>query len=134
MRPVGLAETLFAFVESRKGTPFQWGVHDCSLFPADWALTLLGVDYAEPVRGYTTREEAEQRIAIYGGMTEMVSALMDREPIPTAMARRGDVVLALIEGRETLGICMGVQCAFAQIGAGVTMHPMSFATKAWRLC
>lgn len=133
MRLAGWSESLFEFVESRKTTPFEWGGHDCSLFSADGAIAVCGVDYAAPVRGYTSRQGAEAIIASYGGMVPMVNALMGRLPIAAAMARRGDAVLAVIAGSETLGICLGNVCAFAQIGAGVALLPRTVAAVAWRV-
>lgn len=133
MKVVGWAELLYEFVDSRKQTPFDWGAHDCCLFPADSGLIVCGVDFAAPVRGYSSQEEAEAIIAGYGSMETMVSTLMDRDPIPAAFARRADFVKATLSAGETMGICLGNVCAFAQLGGGVITLPRSVATMAWRV-
>jgi hypothetical protein len=133
MRAAGWAEALVEAIESRKSTPFAWGSHDCCLFAADVALAITGVDYAHPVRGYSTREQAEEIIRGYSGMQAMVTALVGSGPVPVGLARRGDMVLAKFGASESVGILIGAQCAFAELRRGIAYHPMSVATCAWRI-
>lgn len=133
MRVQGWAEILFSGIESRRDTPFSWGSHDCCLFAADMALAITGIDYAAPVRGYTTREQAETIIALYGDMSGMVSQLLGAQPIPAASARRGDFVMARFGESDAMGVCIGARCIFAALRAGIVEHTMTVATCAWRI-
>jgi hypothetical protein len=119
-------------VVARESTPFAWGGHDCCLFAADVVRACTGVDYAEALRGYTNQQEAQLIIDGYGSMTAMITALLERDPIAPAMARRLDVVLAKLPAGETLGICMGSTCAFART-VGVAYLPRSVVSVAWRI-
>lgn len=125
--PQRLAEAVTAANEKT----FGYGLHDCCLFTADVVQAITGVDYAESLRGYTSEQEAYEIVEHYGSITAMVSALLGAEPIHPAHAMRGDVVLAEYGGRETLGICLGAHCAFAQVGVGLRMLPRASASRAW---
>lgn len=134
MRLVGWAELLYAAVDDASQRDFEWGVHDCCLFAADILLAFTGTDYAEPVRGYTTQEEAEAIIAGYGDMETMITALVGVEAVEAKgkNVRRGDLVIAELENGDTVGICIGVNCVFAQ-ARGITTRKTSVARLAWRI-
>ena len=58
MRRADWPERLAEFIEARRLEPFAWGKNDCALFAADAVNLLIGVDYAESLRGYTTERGA----------------------------------------------------------------------------
>ncbi|MDF2435257.1 MAG: hypothetical protein JWP44_4888, partial [Mucilaginibacter sp.] len=45
----------------------------------------------------------------------------------------GDVVVAIFKGLETGGICVGINCAFARIGGGLTIPSRECIVRAWRI-
>jgi len=115
-------ERLVSFINERRNLPFVWGQNDCALFAADLIGEITGVDLAADVRGYSSEREAARIIRDAGGMRGLVS-LPEKHP---GLAQRGDAVLALIEGRETFGICVGTQYIAPGMD-GLVFRPMSEA-------
>lgn len=105
-----LPEKLHSFIESRRQTPFAWGTNDCCMFAADWLLELTGVDHATKYRGkYEDEKGAARIIKKAGGMRAFASSLKEK---PVGLAQRGNIVLALMDERETYGVVdFGVWCA-----------------------
>lgn len=97
-------ERLSAFVEARRFAPFKWGTNDCALFAADGVLEMTNVDLAADLRTYTDEAGAAALIEKAGGMLGFARTLARRAP---GREQRGDIVLAVIGGRETFGLCMG---------------------------
>lgn len=123
---------LAAFIESRKDTPFAWGAHDCTLFAADAALAITGVDPAASYRGdYDSEIGAARIIVAAGGFRALVTQNMGAEINPK-MAQRGDWVLVEQDGAEALAVCMGVSMVAAG-QSGLVTRPMSAAITAWRV-
>jgi len=104
MRPHDWPERLHAFIEARRRSPFAWGSNDCCIFAADWVLGCTGVDHAAELRGYSDEKGALRRIRKAGSLRAFAQALKEKPP---AFAQRGDVVLVLIEERETFGVVSG---------------------------
>lgn len=131
-RKTGWSELLYDAIAVAGQREFSWGTHDCCLFAADVLLATTGTDFAAPVRGYTTREEAEAIIARYGGMEAMITSLVGSDPVHVSRARRGDLVLANLENGPTAGICIGRLSTFT-LARGLTTRPTSTAMLAWRI-
>ena len=104
-------ELLAEAIEERRARPFAWGGQDCCLFAADIVATLTGVDHAEKFRGYSSAREAQNVLSDVGGLERLISSLIGPAVHPSA-AGRGDVVLADLDHGATLGICLGLHCAF----------------------
>lgn len=67
------AESLAAFLDDYRRKPFQWGTADCSLFVADWAMTLGHSDPAHDLRGtYTTHLGCRRLLRKRGGIVSVV--------------------------------------------------------------
>lgn len=99
--PAVLAEQ----VELHRSEPFEWGKNDCALFAATVVQALTGVDLSAGLRGrYTTARGAKRHINAAGGMRALAAGLQEK---PVNLAQRGDVVLAMCEGRETFGVVVG---------------------------
>lgn len=107
MRLPDWPERLADLLAERKRTPFAWGSHDCALFAADAVNAITGDDPAKNFRGYDDEREALRIIHGAGGMR----GLVDLPEKPIGFAQRGDVVLALVDGRETFGVCIGGEYA-----------------------
>jgi len=122
---------LEAFVSERMGAPFVWGSNDCALFAADAVLAMTGADYAEEHRGHSTSIGAARAVKSGGGLQAMATKSLG-DPIPTAFARPGDVVLLVVQGRSAFGICNGTTA----IGPGlseIVAVSMADAVAAWRV-
>lgn len=115
-------ERLAEFIDSRRFTPFKWGENDCALFAADAVLAMTGTDLAKSLRGYKTERGALSRIRKAGGMSGFAKDLPQRAP---GFASRGDIVLAIAEGRDTFGIVGGNGHWCAPGAQGLLFRPMS---------
>jgi hypothetical protein len=125
-------ERLAEAIEVARTMPFTWGAHDCVLFAANAVESYTGVDYAHAFRGYRSEVGARRLIAQHGGTLEVAVSAVLGEPIPTALAGRGDVVLADLDHGQTLGLCLGNECAFAGV-EGLLFLPRTAARAAWRV-
>lgn len=103
------AENLTAFLALRRDAPAQWGTNDCALFAADAVHAMTGVDMAAQFRGrYRTAAGAAALIDELGGLQAIAAAAFGSMPRSSwRLARRGDVVLADLDGRDTLMVCDG---------------------------
>lgn len=102
------------FLQQRKNSPFEWGVHDCALFAADGIEAITGVDIASAFRGKYS-DEAGARAAIKevcNGETVADAAAWCaaqhglRELQHPLMAQRGDLVIYedVVTGQPISGI------------------------------
>jgi len=134
MRIVGWAEAMYAAIDAASERKFAWGSHDCCLFAADILLAMTGTDYAEPVRGYTTQEEAQAIIDGYGEMEIMVTALVGLDALEAKgkNVRRGDLVLMTKELGDTMGVCIGANSVFVD-HRGIAMCRTASCRLAWRI-
>jgi hypothetical protein len=123
---------LMNFIKSRETTAFEWGVFDCTLFAADCAKIMTGVDLAEKYRGYTTEMGAALIMGRAGGLRALVTSGVGPEISPK-MARRGDWVLLDESDRYSLGVCMGSILIAVSRYTGIVRRPMSDAVTAWRI-
>jgi hypothetical protein len=120
---------LFDFMQARRERPFAWGTNDCASFAADAVEAMTGERLQIPQAA--TPEAYARLLRDQGPLQAMVEALLG-EPIPASFAQRGDVVLLVLDDRDTLGICVGADIAGP--GAdGVVLVPMSHAVAAWRI-
>lgn len=91
-------------------TRFEWGVRDCLLSIADYALSITGEDWGAEFRDtYRDRAGALAHIKAAGGER----SLIDRARFP-AVSRpiRGDIILARLGAYNIAGICTGAGGAF----------------------
>ncbi len=121
-------ERLIAFIESRRFTSFAWGSNDCALFSADAVLEMTGADFAADLRGYKTQRGALSRIKKAGGMQAFASNLEQKK---TGFAGRGDIVLVVLNGRDTFGVVSGSGHWCAPGAQGLLFRPMSEVTLAF---
>lgn len=84
--------------------PFEWGVLDCCLFAARVAERIEGVDYAA---GFSHHDEnsAAQYIATAGGLEQLITTTLDRDPVEINQLQCGDPVLLNL---PTVGDVLGV--------------------------
>lgn len=125
-------ERLASFVQGRLGAPFAWGSNDCCLFAADAIQALTGDDPGAALRG--TYTDAAGAVQVLAGRTpaDLATELLGAPLATPAFARRGDIVCQEIDGRQTLGVCVGEQwCAPGD--DGLVFQPMSQVALAWRV-
>lgn len=121
---------LDALLSARLNAPFVWGQHDCCLFAADAVLAITGQDLAASLRGtYATEEEAAALVQSLGGVAALVTARLG-DPMPSALARPGDVGLVEIDGRQSLAVCIGRHWQ-APGPDGLRVLPRSMVLQAW---
>jgi len=130
------AQLLNAFIESRRHLPFQWGVNDCCLFAADWALLFTGQDPAADMRGtYGSALSAKRLLDAAGG----VVSLADKRLLalgwgvtPPPKAQRGSIAALGPQDSVALGVVIhpGV---VAPGPNGLTFLPRSVITHTWSL-
>jgi hypothetical protein len=136
MQPLAKAEgweaRLFAFIASRRATPFAWGSHDCCAFTAGAVLATTGRDAMAGHSGYSTALSAARVIKSAGGI-ERIPELNGAQPLASlALAKRGDVVSLDQDGRISLGICAGRMSYFAA-PVGLATRETLKCRKAWRI-
>lgn len=117
-------------VAAASSRPFEWGRHDCLQFAARCVAAITGEDHAARFGEYADERGAVRLLAQHGGVAGILAAELG-DSVPPLLARRGDVVLAQIDGRATAGICLGAVCAFA--GDGVVYRPLATVERAWRV-
>lgn len=121
---------LQVFCRERRSMPFAWGQNDCALLAADWVWRCTGHDPIAHLRGaWHDAVSAARQIDALGGLYNAVTEILG-PPISPSFARRGDVALIEIEGRETLSVCVG-EHALGPAADGALLAPMTAATAVW---
>lgn len=82
-------DALMAFLERWKDRPVEWGVSDCSAWPALWVEEITGRKLALPA--YDTREDAYRLMDEAGGLVALWRA---------ALADTGAMEFAAVEAVE----------------------------------
>lgn len=99
-------EALHDFIDARAAWPFAWGTHDCCAFSADAVEIMTGIDPMTDLRGYHDAASAQDVLDAQSGLQAAVTARLGN-PIATARAQRGDVVMVEVDQIQALAICLG---------------------------
>jgi hypothetical protein len=112
--------------------PFNWGEADCCTFAARIVLAMTGHDLLAHFRGrYHTCRGALRFMQEGGGLRSLISERLGPALPAVALAKRGDIVLAVtVGGEETVAICAGSRIA-AQGFKGAVFLPLSAGRAAW---
>lgn len=127
MRREDWPERLAEYVEAAREVPFAWGLHDCGTFAVGAIEAVTGTRHQIPLA--VSAAAYAHMLRDHGTLHDMTTAMLGT-PIPCAYARRGDIVMIAIDGRECLAVCLGASAA-APGDAGLLMVPMRAATAAW---
>ena len=95
---------------SQSKEPFIWGVNDCCHFAGNWLLISTGKDF---IKQYSC-DNVRDALTIIKQHND-VDGIADKhlERIHINMAKRGDIVMCLVDGkRKGLGICEGLTSVF----------------------
>lgn len=139
MRIEGWEHRLVDLIEEAQTREFVYGTWDCALFACAAIAALTDKDVAGAFRGqYADAAGCDRLLAAQGGLEALATGIAnghDFAPIPIRSAQRGDVVLATIAGRDTLGVCLGRTAAFAVAPRGLAQVPILHAAlrRAWRI-
>lgn len=131
MRFDGWEQKLRQYLDDSNSTVFEWGVHDCALWAADWVYIGTGNDFGQNWRGRYSTALGAQRLMKQRGFKD-AAAIADShfEPIPVRLARRGDLVL---HDEGNLGICNGLRSLFLAQGGGLLACDTLQCVAAWRV-
>lgn len=103
-------------IEASRSVPFSWESQNCCFWPANVVEVLTGVDFAADFRKKASSAAAVRRLLKqHGGVANLAAEVLPRyglRPVPVAMAKRGDVVVAFTPRGHAGGICLGAECAF----------------------
>jgi len=131
MRKEDWPSRLAAYLQSRQKTPFKWGSNDCVSFAAGAVEAMTGTN-PMPSLKYRSAKTAAAAVDKRGGLKKAVDGALKGARVRVAFARRGDVVMADIEGRDTVTVCIG----HALIGPGadgLVTVPLTRGCCAWRV-
>ena len=124
-------ERLAEFIARCRGRKFDADYY-CALFAADAILAMTENDPAAAVRGMDV-EAAAAWLRGQGYETLLDYLRHEFHEVPLAMAGRGDVILRDLDGREALGICLGVESAFLSSAGGLALWPTLDQQAAFRV-
>lgn len=130
---------LAALVVARLAVPFAWGANDCAAWVADAVRAQRGADVLAELRcPRSTWRQAQRQIKRLGGLPAVLQRA-GLQPVPPALAQRGDVLLLRPgasangqPGAPVLAICNGAQ-ALAPGPEGLAQCPMGEVECAWRV-
>lgn len=118
----GWQDAFFAYLEIARVTKFEWGTQDCCLFAADVVDTITGSTFrAQLAACYTDEISALAYIASFGSLEDAVSSWLGAPQAPN-FAGPGDIVIATLDNGPTIGVCLGVKCAFTSIVEGPLLY------------
>lgn len=86
------------YISAKLRREFEWGKHDCAMFAAEWINAATGVDMLAGYPSWTSEREANEVIALSGGLATVMDSKFKR--IARGLAQDGDI--ALREG----GLCI----------------------------
>ena len=132
MRKQDWAERLAEFLELKH--QFDWATCNCVLFSADAVKVQTGIDYAKAYRSIKTKRGMLAKLGreYEGDVAKAATAMLD-EPINVRLAKRGDVVAALIGGENVLGICIGKMSVFISENEGLIHIHTAKCVNAWAI-
>ncbi len=92
-------ERLVRYLEPLHATPFEWGKHDCCLFPAGAVQAMTGVDPMAEFRDatgrarYSTAIGSARALRKYGAGTIAATIDSKLKRVPVSLAHRGDIIM-----------------------------------------
>lgn len=112
---------LTAALRDWRGSRFAWGQSDCLMSVLSYAAAFCGSDPGAPWRGrYRDEAGAAAILEQLGGVVPgLGGALAGAGFLRVEPARRGDIVVALLAGRQIGGLSLGDRLAFRIDGCGV---------------
>jgi hypothetical protein len=128
MRREDWPERLSDYLESQRDVPFCWASHSCAAFAAGAVEAMTGQPVEMP-RVESARDAV--RMLEERSLRDRVDDVFGPEIVP-AFARRGDLVLVDLAGRESVAVCIGADAA-GPGPDGLVVVPMALVIAAWRV-
>ncbi len=110
--------TVGEYIRSTWGAAWEWGVVDCTMWPADWCLLSWGCDPAEAFRGAYSDAAGARKIIGDGMLVPTIDSVIEhlRREVP----REGDVGVIHIAGLQVGAIRISDKWAFRKpSGVGI---------------
>ena len=142
------ADTFTTFIESRRETPFEWGVHDCMMF-ANGAVLSLYCKPAAFVEPYSDEREALLYLkslcpeGIPPSLEAAVSSKLGKavEAGQGGFPARGDIILSPVASApfsgplwaHGLGVCTGRNFVGVHPVKGIVSAPIEMGLKFWKI-
>lgn len=123
-------EQLAAYLDERRDVPFAWGRQDCASFAGGAVAAMTGE--APTIPEVQSAEAYARFLRDHGPIDALVDLTLGDRLASPAFAQRGDVVLLDLDGRDTLGVCLGAEAAAPGLDGMLTV-PMAAARAAWRV-
>jgi hypothetical protein len=134
MRRDDWPERLAVYVDGKQRAPFAWGKHDCCTFAAGAVHAMTGKHHMAEFRGKYKDEGTAQAALQSIGKGSLYHTLRGKfgNPIKPAMAQRGDLMMADVEGTPALLICLG-QVSVGPGPDGLVRLPTLSCNRGWRI-
>lgn len=116
--------------------PFEYGVHDCILFPAGAVTAVTDVDLAKPFRGkYHDLRSGIKLLHDAGYMNQFAYIEENFSEIPVAMAQPGDIGLVNVsdDGQMLSGCVFGGEMIYVLGENGMAALDRMKAVKAYKV-
>lgn len=130
MRYSDWPKRLSDYLESKKNTPFEWGVNDCIMFAAKGLEAITGQNHYQEYVGYTTEVGAKALLDANGGFEGIIGKHIGPGHRKHLMARRGDLALLKIPNFTCGIVDDSGQFVAVPSENGLVKYPL---TKAWRI-
>ncbi|MBT9495381.1 MAG: hypothetical protein IV107_24170 [Paucibacter sp.] len=131
------AKALTAYLAGRQPAPFDWHTNNCGHFACSFVQQVEGFDPLASLPLTDSMAGTRAFIAEAGGMAELVTRQLAREPISPKLAQLGDMVLLPLSTTDpealALGLCCGEQAVILTDTGVHAFVPMSAAVSAWRV-
>lgn len=129
------AVLLKAFIEGWKDVPVVWGESDCTAYAAKWVEIVTGSPVAR-LADYSSKDEALEIIAQYGGLLSLWDAALERAGIYEnhLEPELGDVALVRTADHGDVGVIIANNgaCILRTETGTRFLRPRSFV-KVWAL-
>lgn len=111
---------------------FEWGVHDCSTFCAEWVFANTGIDPMQNIRGaYNDDLSAIGFMYDNGGLLKLWT---DRMGQPCERASEGSIGVINIHGEHVMGIFSGERwIMLLESGIKGARIPSAKIIRAWSI-
>ncbi|MCG7984741.1 MAG: NlpC/P60 family protein [Candidatus Thiodiazotropha lotti] len=123
---------LNTYIESKRNTPFEWGVFDCLTFVHECTEEITGRKLPRFYRGqYSDMRGAYRLIQKHGGFDEIYCKYFGPQ-IPVNQARRGDLITHSSQTLPAAGVVIGTVAAFLGLN-GLVFIDIKDCLKAWKV-
>ena len=126
-------EQLLETVAAWEGVPFAWGTADCLGFALACIEAVRGNPLVDEIPASSDAKEARRALRDIGAREVENAFMMYLDPVPVAMAQRGDVgVIVQEDGTQSAVVCVGPMWV-GKTEEGLLQVPRQVVTRAFRV-